>query len=645
VLRRIALVSFLTFATMAAEARADPAPVQVTAERIELDAESQELVFHGDVELDSAPFHLTSKELRLSRSSRGIVVRGEGRIAFCPCLAQPLAVAFRGATIAPPGDLLIDQPTVEVFHVPVMWLPYFWLRSPGKIGLLAPDIAYRGQDGLFLGEGVHLPWKPGDTQDGVDLRAGAYVKGGVATAATLKTPDSVTTVGWDHLAHGTGNLVGVDSADGLAVDARGAMTGRGSAAAPSVAWDVDALRGQRGVVSTTDLDAASRVFDRAAAEASLRGGGWTAWSGVRSTSLRGDGLGELGAAGPVAGVRQDGSLGNVGAYDAGLEGGALAGSTLETTSFARASLGGLVAARLGPLRATGSVRAAGDVAEVGSQDGYEGAAESRVELALPIARSFESSDPADPIEHRLEPHLEAVALAAGSQSATLDSPWLGLVPLAQLEGLPRGASSAMTGGLPTTISEAAWVADGGLTSIAGRWGKRDGLDLRVAAGAAGSTEESAAAVIRWRGAGSFPWLGFGAEGAHVLGEEGAGYALAAHLRFGPRTSLHFGANIAGRAGVDPVLARALTDAPLPSAMGFLAAEGWTGGARVSVPLTDYLTARGGADGDFSAERLVAARGSLEFHDRCGCVVLTAHGAERIGRPGVDLWLTVSLVRR
>jgi hypothetical protein len=114
---------------------------------------------------------------------------------------------------------------------------------------------------------------------------------------------------------------------------------------------------------------------------------------------------------------------------------------------------------------------------------------------------------------------------------------------------------------------------------------------------------------------------------------------------GPLASWHLGLNVAGREGIDPVLARALTDAPLPASMGFLAAQGWTGGARVSVPLTDYLTARAGADGDLSAERLLAARGAIEFHDRCGCVVLTANGAGRIGRPGVDVWLTVSLLRR
>lgn len=665
-LRRSALVSFLVGVLSTEQANADvgsPAPVQVSADQIELDSQSQELILRGDVELDSAPFHLTSHELRLSRSSRGIVVRGEGRIAFCPCLAQPLAVAFRGATIAPPGDLLVDRPTVEVFHVPVLWLPFFWLRSPGKVGLLAPDIAYRGQDGLFLGEGVHVPWKPGDTESGLDVRAGAYVKGGLATEATLKTPDTVTTFRWDHLANGAGAPsapAGVDSADGVAVDARGGLTSK-AGGTPTLAWDVDALRGERGVVSTTDLDAASRVFDRAAAEATLSGGGWTVWSGARATNPRGDGIATLGAAGPVAGVRRDGTVGDLGAYDAAIEGGALTGASLATTSFGRAALGTLLATRAGPVRATWSVRGAGDVAAAGPVDGYEGGAQTRVELALPIVRSFESHEAGasgdDPFVHRLEPHIEAGALAAGSQDLMLDSPWVGLVPVPTRPAVAStsGAPGAPTIAIPASVSGVAWIADGGASSTLGRWGRRDGLDLRVAAGAAGSNEESRAAVVRWRGAASFSWLGLGAEGAHVLGGESSvhvggtatpsGYAIAGHLRVGPLTSWHLGANIAGEQGVDPVLARALTDAPLPASMGFLAAAGWTGGARVSVPLTDYLTARAGADGDLGAERLLAARGAIEFHDRCGCVILTANGAERLGRPGVDVWLTVSLVRK
>jgi hypothetical protein len=130
----------------------------------------------------------------------------------------------------------------------------------------------------------------------------------------------------------------------------------------------------------------------------------------------------------------------------------------------------------------------------------------------------------------------------------------------------------------------------------------------------------------------------------VFGGEASGQAMAARLRVGLLSSLNLGVTVAVREGIDPVLARALTDAPNATSMGLLAAEGWTGGARLSFPLTAYLTARGGAEGDLTADKLLAARASLEFHDRCGCVVIGANGAERIGRPGVDVWLSVGIVR-
>jgi hypothetical protein len=55
-----------------------------------------------------------------------------------------------------------------------------------------------------------------------------------------------------------------------------------------------------------------------------------------------------------------------------------------------------------------------------------------------------------------------------------------------------------------------------------------------------------------------------------------------------------------------------------------------------------VTLRGGADVDFDARALVAALGALEVHDPCGCVVVRTSASHRIGRAGVDIWLTVDL---
>jgi hypothetical protein len=121
-----------------------------------------------------------------------------------------------------------------------------------------------------------------------------------------------------------------------------------------------------------------------------------------------------------------------------------------------------------------------------------------------------------------------------------------------------------------------------------------------------------------------------------------GGALVARARLGPAAGLNLTAHVAERDGVDPLLARALVEVPLEPASGFLSTTGWTGGARVAVPLGSRVTTRGGADMDLTSGELVAAIGSLELHDPCNCVVLRATAAHRIGRDGVDAWLSVDL---
>jgi len=55
-----------------------------------------------------------------------------------------------------------------------------------------------------------------------------------------------------------------------------------------------------------------------------------------------------------------------------------------------------------------------------------------------------------------------------------------------------------------------------------------------------------------------------------------------------------------------------------------------------------VTARGGVDGDLTTGRLVATRGSLDLHDHCGCVAVRLSASERIGRQGVDVWVSIDL---
>jgi hypothetical protein len=515
-----------------------------------------------------------------------------------------------------------------VYGVPVFWLPFFWLRSAGRVGLLPPEVAYRGADGLFLGDGVHVPWKRDDETNGLDVRAGGYVEGGVDVDARMTTDKTTTRVRWDRF----------KGDDGAVVDAHGT---RAIDEGASVAWDVDAIRGSRGVVATTDLDAASRAYDRASAEASWRVGNFVIASGVRGDAARGgDGV-AIGAGGPFVRAHFGDAIFSSGAYDASIEAGALQGDSLPALSFARAEAGAHSSTQFGAALATFEVRAAGDAIAGGPESatndgngGVDGAALARAQLALPLGRAFATSDANDPLLHRIEPRLVVGALATHADDA-LDAT------------IGRGLALSLVRG-------AAWFSGVELVNALGFWGRRDGAELLASAGAVGDTS-SALFVARARASSAFAWFALSVDGALVSAASNGslpssssnsrGEVAIARLRVGPQSGVHIASWIAARNAVDPVVARLLTDAPLSPSNGFLASTGTTYGASIAVPFGRRITLSGGGDGDANARELVAARTSLELHDPCGCFVVRASAAHRIGRDGVDAWITLDIGRK
>lgn len=618
--------------------------LRTRAEEVSFDARQRTLELAGNVRVDSPPFHLRSQRIKLTRTRLGIEIVGKGSLAFCPCLGTPLKVDFDEALVAPPGDLILKNPTLRFYDVPILPLPYFWLRSDEKPGLLPPDLAYRGDDGLYVGGGVHLPWKQHGDKNALDLRGGAYVLRGFVADARLRTPTSATKVRYDRLPGSAGND------DGLLVDARGAI----SSGELGVAWDADLLRGARGVRSTTDLDAAARPWDRAAVEGALRGGPIIVATAMRVVTRRGGGLGDIQAAGPVATVRASGAASSAITYDATAEGGSLrlsgpavglgplgaaAGEQLspDALSFARVEAGARAVTTLGALEASLGARGAADVASQAHEHGDDRAASLRARLAVPLARRF--GENGDAWIHLVEPFLEASALHARGDA---------------LFGLsPARSGSAIDGTAP--------IGDAGITTTLGRWGAREAIELLAAGGAAAGSrtaESGLRPLARARAAATIAWLGVTADVARVFGrgdtsaaEPGtaSGSAVVARARLGRTDGPRVLANVAVRDGIDSVLARALVDAPLEPAAGFLASEGTTGGAGFVVPWSRALTTSVGADADLtgtsgtvsrSSVELVAARAGVELRDRCGCLTLRVMGAHRLGREGVDVWLAL-----
>ncbi|MBX3230176.1 MAG: hypothetical protein KIT84_24915 [Labilithrix sp.] len=627
--------------------------VRTRAESVSFDAKERSIELYGDVRIDAAPFHLRSDRIRLARTKWGIEADGRGRLAFCPCLGTPLTIEFEKAIVAPPGELFLKSPKLEVYGVPVMYLPWFWMRGSEKVGLLPPDVAYRGQDGLFLGGGVHLPWRErGGASEALDLRAGTYVPGnvgpGVVVDVRLRTPLGHTKVRWDRLVGANAPVLDVPGSsrdrradDGLVVDSRGASTSE----LATVAWDADVLRGRRGVVATTDLDTAAKPWDRAVASAALRSSAIAVESGMRAVTRRGGDLTAVEAVGPFAALRSSGAALDAIAWDATVEGGALrvagaaadptastgpaaptastaastgaAASTPDTVSYARAELGALVAKTLGPIAASLSARGAGDVVAENARTGSDRTASARLRFGVPFARAFtppdhDPHDRNDPVLHVIEPFAEAAVLDARG---------------AALLGTRPGRGGAVVRGT-------APITDAGISSSLGRWATRDALTVSASGGVAYGARPTA--LVRARAAATSTYAGIDAESGLTTD----GSAVVGRARVGRADGVRFVANVATRTGLDPVLARALTDAPLEPAAGFLARRGTTGGATAVIPWMHALTTSIGADADATTRELVAVRGGFDLRDRCGCVTLHANGSHRVGRDGVDVWITL-----
>jgi hypothetical protein len=103
---------------------------------------------------------------------------------------------------------------------------------------------------------------------------------------------------------------------------------------------------------------------------------------------------------------------------------------------------------------------------------------------------------------------------------------------------------------------------------------------------------------------------------------------------------------AGRVGVEPVVARALASpsATEPSG-GWLAAEGWSGGAEIAAKFTRSVGATLSAQEDFTSRTLLEVHGSIGYAHPCRCISIDGFAGKRLGREGIDVWVSIDLAPR
>lgn len=609
--RQTCLVLGLSVAALAFEGRADAADAEVFASSVSFDAGRQEVVLEGDVRVDSPPFHLRSQHVRLRRSGAGpLELEGEGTLGFCPCLGTPLAVTFQGAKVAPPGDLFLERPVLSFFGVPVLWLPAFWLRAPTRPGLLPPDVAYRAADGVYVGLGAHLPWNAYAGASSLDLRGGVYTRGGGVVDARFFAPTSRTHVRLDHLQD-----------TGVLVDARG----HGGRASADLAWDVDVVRGRRALAATTRLDEAARPWDRAAAEGTLSAEGGLArvTFGALGTIPRGTAFGNVGASGPTvsaaaAHTSRDGKL----QLFADTFGAALSDPLGTAVSFAQTRTRVDVVGGVGPVvaRTTARGEATGEATQA-TRSGL-GAVHLRTRLGLPLGRMF-----GDGLAHVVEPFV------TGGIGGRTSGPLVGAAT----------ALAPISGDVPDVGSLTASL--GARSSLGGPGVTSSMFEVDAAFGAVSLESRRAAPGAFARVTAKARLVGVSLDGAWLRdphSTESLAYG-SGRVRVGPEDGPRLLLHASFGTAPDASAARRLADGGAAVAGPFLASTTSSVGGRGVLPLARRVSLMAGGDGDLSARSLLGAFGGVELRDACQCLVLRTFGSHRIGREGVDVWLTLDVL--
>lgn len=544
-------------------------------------------------------YRLTSPRLTLEKGPRGLSVDGGGILAFCGCESPPVTFGFRSALVAPPTDLLLTQPTLRLGSVPVLWLPYLWLRTPERAGLLPIRVAHRGADGPLVGSGVHVP--VGGSR--LDLAAAAYTQGGVDTEVSLTTKRSTTRLRWDWLHESlvTANLAG-------------AWSTRRSG---SVAWTADALRGPRALRGPVLLEEVSLRQDRARAVVGFSDGATTAGIGALADARRGGAVSGAFVAGPSSYAGFGGRVGDHGLAhaDASIATARLASGLALTQGAVRAD------ARLesawGPVHVSAEAQGRGAATLQNDARGFTSAVGGRAEVATPLVKEFGPSS--DPAEHWIVPFLSGTAGVLASRTPAV------LEPVA-----PSGPIVGATSGFRTTWGRIAGDRAAISASAAGSWIAHRGGSVPVGTVSAGGrvgVASSRMQIVR-----PFTSPDSVVAIAQVGLGEGRGPFVTGRL-VGARSNVPVVTRLAAGSG---------WDAPW---VAWLDREGWTTGGSFGIPWTRWLATRMDGDYDISQRTLLGVRGSLSYLHPCRCLAVAVWSGARLGRRSPDLpdsWVTVDI---
>ncbi len=532
--------------------------------------------------VDGGRLKLRGERVRIVRRDDGSVeVEGPVVASSCACEPPPLSVEARRFVVTPAGEVRARDVTLRVMDARTLTLPWLSLRAPTQLGLLPPTLGWRASDGPFAGAGAHVPL--GGARS-VDLHAGGYLRAtGFDTVATLDTERSRLRARWERLRGDRVTLAGRASIPGT----------------ESVSASVDAVRGPGVSRAAVDVDTAARARDRldVALDASTLG----ASAFVYAPRGEGGGIGsgarivaplDLAARAASLSMVADASSLSSGSRSVGL-----------ARARAVGAAGGFVGAARLDARASLSTWLSSDE----SGGGSSGVAGSLVAgVGLPLARRF-----AGGAVHVLEPGLRVATFVADERGDGAS-----FAPSA----VTRGRALALSAPLATSLGP----PGRGVASLSLEPGAltRGGAIVAVAQLRAGLRSTFARADVH----------------AALVAREALGVARA---QLGPR-ALFVRLTVESLRGANPIEARALELGDATRAR-WLASEGTTARAGVAASRGPWF-ADASRVWSFPAGVALADEARVGLRPRCRCVEVSALGARRLGREGVDVMVQASLFR-
>jgi hypothetical protein len=571
--------------------------LEFSADHVQASLVESWLKLQGAVCLRYQRYTVRADELHVVRKKDGTVeIQGPARIRFCPCDNPLFSFGINRLVWYPSGQSKWLGTKLYIGNVPVFYWPWMLVRTREQVGFLPPSVAWRAQDGLRIGAGVHLPL---GKQHYFDITPSWYVKGGSRVQGRLQGEHHHTSVVIDHR---TDTMTSVQSQGDIAFGHTG------------IAWNIDSLRGKRTLVAESSVDRVATVFDRYELSWVSSGKLGTVGWGARGASRR---AGEQGGGGPRIAWGWGTSVGTHSVVGWQTDASFFANDQGELSYLSRMDGDWQSHASLGIVRINLSERIGGSWQSFAEHQFRDVFAQSGLAIGIPFKKTMRHGQ-----VHRVEPVLELTDTIADSSGEGFDN--LG-------RALPENSGHRMQ--MIGSIQQS-WMAQGG------KRGTQGTLNLGTGPGWRSGVRQWLQVVDGQWDSG---WLVGRQRLAWITNSQTSGWFTETSVKIGDLGVTEAGVTMVGSDGVQPAEARGfLSHRSALTSSGWLNSPGWSFRLNGKLTWAHNWELWWRADVDASTRRYLGEEVRLKYQNSCRCWAVGAWVGRRLGRDGVDALLTLDL---